>query len=381
MPEIVADAPSLSCSLLLSEGGIQGSQSLSPDPFSPRARDARGRFAKGSSGNPRGRPRGIRNPRRRVPDLVARPLSPQVLSNLLDRKPHLLRPLAAQLLPPPLAPIDPAERLGIDLSSLRTIEHFRELLPEILAAIARGQITPAEGACIARRVRARLRAIRRRTRFERRFAHETVPSGRRSGCGRTRLLQRRCPPQQVIDHRLGRSLEFRQSRIHITALEVRPEGRSRYVDGRANWSELKLYRRFAELLDAARARGTAIAHESRRLAVPLRIYPVERILEHRSGAVVIFWRDKDEAVRPGNLGSPLFDDFILVRRATRHRGRHGLVEERHRKVSEVEQLRVDTAALLEMLENPPRRRFRKTTLAGASDDHRNNSHVLLIKEG
>jgi hypothetical protein len=52
MPEIVADAPSLSCSLLLSEGGIQGSQSLSPDPFSPRARDARGRFAKGSSGNP-----------------------------------------------------------------------------------------------------------------------------------------------------------------------------------------------------------------------------------------------------------------------------------------------------------------------------------------
>jgi hypothetical protein len=39
-------------------------------PFS-LARDARGRFATGSSGNPRGRPRGIPNPRRRVPDLVA----------------------------------------------------------------------------------------------------------------------------------------------------------------------------------------------------------------------------------------------------------------------------------------------------------------------
>jgi hypothetical protein len=44
-----------------------------------------------------------------------RPLSAQALFNLLDRKPHLLRPLVLQLLPPPLAPIDPAERLGIDL--------------------------------------------------------------------------------------------------------------------------------------------------------------------------------------------------------------------------------------------------------------------------
>jgi len=59
-----------------------------------------------------------------VPDLVARPLSAQALSKLLDRKPHLLRPLVMQLLPPPLTAIDPAERLGIDLSSLRTAEDF-----------------------------------------------------------------------------------------------------------------------------------------------------------------------------------------------------------------------------------------------------------------
>ena len=50
----------------------------------------------------------------------------RALSELIDRKPHLLRPLAAQLLPPPLACIDPAERLGIDLSSLRTVEDFRQ---------------------------------------------------------------------------------------------------------------------------------------------------------------------------------------------------------------------------------------------------------------
>jgi hypothetical protein len=107
------------------------SQSLGPDRLSPRARDARGRFARGSSGNPRGRPPGIPNPKRRVPDLVARPLSAQALSHLLDRKPYLLPPLAAQLVPPPLP------------------------------AISRGEIAPAEGARIARRLRARLRVLRR----------------------------------------------------------------------------------------------------------------------------------------------------------------------------------------------------------------------------
>jgi hypothetical protein len=175
MPETVADPRELSCFPLLSKGGIQQSQLLDPDLSAPRARKARGRFAKGSSGNTRGRPRGIRNPRRRVPDLVARPPGAQALSKLLDRKPHLLRPLAMQLLPPPLTLIDPAERLGIDLSSLRTVEDFRQVLPKVLTAIARGAIAPAEGARIARRVRARLRAIRHLARFERRLAHQTGP--------------------------------------------------------------------------------------------------------------------------------------------------------------------------------------------------------------
>jgi hypothetical protein len=158
MPEKVADPPSPSCYYLFSWPEIQVFQGLKPVPSSPRARDARGRFEKGSSGNPRGRPPGIRNPRRRVPDVVARPLSAQALSNLLDRKPHLLRPLAAQLLPPPAA-IDSAERLGIDLASLRTAEDCRQMLATVLEALACGEIAPGEGARIAKRVRARLRAV------------------------------------------------------------------------------------------------------------------------------------------------------------------------------------------------------------------------------
>ena len=67
----------------------------------------------------------------------------------------------------------------------------------------------------------------------------------------------------------------------VAAPEMRPKGRDGNVDGRANRGNLKLYRRFPELLDAARAHGAAIADEGSRLAIPLRIHPVERILQHR----------------------------------------------------------------------------------------------------
>jgi hypothetical protein len=77
-----------------------------------------------------------------VPDPAARPLSAQELSELLDRKPHSLRPLAERLLPPPLAAVEPAARLGIDSSSLQTAEDVPQVPSTVLMAIARGNITP-----------------------------------------------------------------------------------------------------------------------------------------------------------------------------------------------------------------------------------------------
>src|SRR5262249_38239255 len=97
---------------------------------------------------------------------VARPISAQALSDLLARKPHLLRPLAAQLLPP-LASIDPAVRLGIDLSSVHTVEDCRHVLTAVLGAIGCGEITPAEGVRIVRWVRARRHAVPVPCTFER----------------------------------------------------------------------------------------------------------------------------------------------------------------------------------------------------------------------
>jgi hypothetical protein len=77
-----------------------------------------------------------------VPNLVARPLSAKALADLIDRKPHLLRPLAAQLLPPPLASTNPAKHLGIGLSLLRTDEDVRQALSAVLRPLRAARARP-----------------------------------------------------------------------------------------------------------------------------------------------------------------------------------------------------------------------------------------------
>jgi hypothetical protein len=86
-------------------------------------------------------------------------LRPGALSALLDKKPWLLRPLAEQVLPPPLAAIDPLERLGIDIASVDGPEDFRGALAVVFAALARGDISAAETGRVRRRLRTRLRLL------------------------------------------------------------------------------------------------------------------------------------------------------------------------------------------------------------------------------
>jgi hypothetical protein len=170
MPEALADPPvPASCYPPAFGNAIEQFQQLGPDLFPLRARDARGRFAKGHSGNPRGRPPGIPNPKRRLLDFVSRPPREGALSALLARKPYLFRRFAQQLLPPLRTAIDPAERLGLDLSSVRTVEDFLRALRTVLTAVSRGDLAPAEAARIARRARARFRAVRRHERVLRRL--------------------------------------------------------------------------------------------------------------------------------------------------------------------------------------------------------------------
>jgi hypothetical protein len=169
MPDVRITPFVPSCYPPVFETGIEQTQSLGPDLFLSRARDARGRFAPGHSGNPRGRPRGIPNPKRRLLDFVNRPPRPGAVEALVRRRPYLLRRFAQQLLPPPRGPLDPAERLGIDLAAYHTPDELRLLLGKLCAAISRGELAPAEALQIARRMRRRLRAERRLKRLARRL--------------------------------------------------------------------------------------------------------------------------------------------------------------------------------------------------------------------
>jgi hypothetical protein len=69
---------------------------------------------------------------------------------------------------------------------------------------------------------------------------------------------------------------------------------------------------------------------------------------------------------------------VTLGRTAGHGRRHGLIKKGHRRVVKVEQPRVDSVALPELLKHPHRRLLRKPTLPRTADDYGNNSHVLVF---
>src|ERR1700730_7324101 len=206
---------------------------------------------------------------------------------------------------------------------------------------------------------------------------DEMPSDSWSGRAGACRLQGCGPPQQIVDHRAGRLPQLRQPGIDIAALVVSPQGCYRDVDRRANRGDLKLDHRLAELPAAACAPSRAIAYEASRLAIPLGIDPVDRVLEHRGGSVVILGGDEDEAVGLCDRRSPSLNAPVLESRAARSGRRYWLIEERHRKLSKIEQPSVDAIALLQVLQNPLRGLFRETAVACASNNDGNHGHASI----
>jgi len=95
------------------------------------------------------------------------------------------------------------------------------------------------------------------------------------------------------------------------------------MDRWANRGELKRDRRFAELLDGARAPHGAKSSRKPAALHSIRDRPSRSRSEHRGGAEVVFGRDEDEAVGLRDRGGPSLHDLALVKRATRHAGGTG----------------------------------------------------------
>src|SRR5258708_2249210 len=184
------------------------------------------------------------------------------------------------------------------------------------------------------------------------------------------------PPGQVVDHDVGLLAQFGEALVYVPTLEMGPKRSNGNVNRRPNRRHLNLDCRLAKLLDGSCTHDASVAHKGSSLAVPLRIDPIDRVFQHRGGAVVVFRRDEYKTVRGPDLSRPFLHHLMFVRRAARHGRGRGLIEERHREVSEIEKPRFNPLSLLKLVKNPLSWLFREPALACAADNY-GNCHIVL----
>src|SRR5262249_44107978 len=190
----------------------------------------------------------------------------------------------------------------------------------------------------------------------------------RSG-GNRRLLTRslECvgPPDELVEHVGCILLEIRKLPDLFAALPDGHEVRALNMDTGSRRRHLELDGDEPQLFDRAGRSDRAIADESGRLLVPFRIGVIEGVLQHRWKAAIVFCRHKDIAIELSHFALPAPRDLV-VRRDPRIR-RH-LVEEGHRIVTQVQDLRGQVVALRRDVLDPLGRLVSESGRARRADD-------------
>jgi len=107
-----------------------------------------GKFKPGTSGNPRGRPKGSRNKVSVELDALAEQTAPYVLKAAI--KSALAGDVAAQkLILERLWPARKGRPVRIDLPAVETAADAANGINRVIAAIAEGELSPEEGAALA----------------------------------------------------------------------------------------------------------------------------------------------------------------------------------------------------------------------------------------
>jgi hypothetical protein len=124
----------------------------------PAERDAQGRWRKGASGNPAGRPRGARNQATRMAeallDAAAASLTEKAIEKALAGDAIALRFCLARLLAPRRHP-----SVELDLPPLDTAKDVTAAIAAVVKAAADGVIAPAEALEFSRMVDTAIRAL------------------------------------------------------------------------------------------------------------------------------------------------------------------------------------------------------------------------------
>src|ERR1700729_1761387 len=186
---------------------------------------------------------------------------------------------------------------------------------------------------------------------------------------RPRSCERLCPPREIACRGVqalverGEDLEVERL-LGVARLD---HHRRQYVNRVAQRSHFQLHRYQAQLLDRARSAGVAVADKAHRLPVQLREDLVERVLQYRRVAVVVLGCDDEVAVRLLDLARPA--RHILWVFATTVGRRYFLIEERHRVVAQVDQLRLQVLASGESIHDPGGCLLAEASLASAAEDY------------